>query len=63
MWTRGALYSVLSRNAARYSLVDLNHIYELNEQLGYNGLDRRVKVGFFGAFSSWLHCSALVFKR
>ena len=31
MWTRGALYSVLSRNAARYSFIDLNHIYELNE--------------------------------
>ena len=41
------IYSVLSRNAARYSFVDLNHIYELNEQLGYNELDRRVKGRFF----------------
>ena len=40
------IYSVLSRDAARYNFIDLN-IYDLNEQLGYNELDRRVKGSFF----------------
>ena len=46
--------SVLSRNAARHAqysaFIDLNHIYELNEHLGYNEVDRRVKEMFSVSF-------------
>ena len=42
-------YSVLSRNAARYSFIDLN-ICKLNEQLVCDELDRRVNGRFFRCF-------------
>ena len=45
MWTRGAFLQFCHMPRV-IAFIDLNHIHELNEQLGYNELDRRVKEMF-----------------
>lgn len=49
MWTREAFLQfchVMPRDTRCVAFIDLNHIHELNEQLGYSEVDRRVKEMF-----------------
>lgn len=49
MWTRGAFLQfceVMPRGPRVLAFMDLNHIHELNEALGYSEVDRRVKATF-----------------
>ena len=49
MWTRGAFLQfcqVMPRGPRVVIFIDLNHIHELNERLGYAEVDRRVKATF-----------------
>lgn len=49
MWTRGAFLQfcqVMPRGKRIVAFLDLDQIHELNEQLGYTEVDRRVKATF-----------------
>lgn len=49
IWTRGAFLQfceVMPRGQRVLAFMDLNHIHELNEALGYSEVDRRVKATF-----------------
>jgi GGDEF domain-containing protein len=49
MWTRGAFLQfcqVMPRGQRLVIFMDLNDIHDLNEQLGYSEVDRRVKATF-----------------
>ncbi len=49
MWTRGAFLQfchVMPRDTRCLAFIDLNHIHDLNEGLGYKEVDRRVKEMF-----------------
>ena len=53
MWTRGAFLQfcqIMPRGRRVVAFIDLNEIHDLNERLGYNEVDRRVKAMFSMSF-------------